>query len=243
MPENTQLVSPPITEVACAFVFDRQLIDTMDFGVYWESKRDKYPTTQIHPAIVNVNSGFQVGGAIPLRSWLISQDDSVVIQLQSDRFVFNWRLRDGGGSYPGFNNWVLSHALKEFHEFCDWISIRTKSPVSLKRIELTKINELAKGDQYSSTAQLVEILSVARVFSDIHTSDPQLLQLRLSETHTEGAINLIVGINTESVRVETQCSSPVTVDPRKVFVAANSRLNKVFFRLFKDGLHVFGGAQ
>ena len=123
MAEHPLLDKPPIEEVVCGFVFAPQPVDTMDFGVYWETRRDEFPTRQVHPAILEGGTLLQMG-APPMRSWLISADDSRVLQLQNDRFFINWRKRNG--KYPRFrdhgdNKGIRSQATEEFGRFAEWL--------------------------------------------------------------------------------------------------------------------------
>jgi uncharacterized protein (TIGR04255 family) len=43
-----------------------------------------------------------VQGPPATRYWFISADSELLIQVQSDRFIFNWRQTESGNSYPRF---------------------------------------------------------------------------------------------------------------------------------------------
>lgn len=242
MAELPQLDKPPIEEVVCGFVFSSQPVDTMDFGVYWESRRDEFPTRQVQPAILEGGTLLQMG-APPMRSWLISADDSRVLQLQNDRFFMNWRKRNG--EYPRFRDHgdskgIRSQATGEFGRFAEWLVGRTGQKVQLNRYELTKIDVLKKGEHYADVAELGEMMSVAKVFSDIQVTDPQLLHLRLVETHDEATTNLQIAVSQDTVRVETHHLFPAKGEMEDAFDSANKRVNDVFSGLVKD-LKKFGG--
>ena len=243
MPEYPQLASPPIFEVVCGFVFAPQPLDTMDFGVYWETRRDEFPQRQVQPPILEGNTILHVGTQ-PQRSWLISEDETHVLQLQYDRFFVNWRRRNG--TYPRFSDHdgkegIRSKAIREFERFAEWVKERTGEPTQLQRLELTKIDVLTKGIQYASIEQLSKLMSVARVFNDIQISAPNLLHLRLVETHNDATTNVQIAITAENVKIETRHVFPSLGNIRVAFDSANDRVNQIFFGLFKEGIGVFGG--
>ena len=242
MAEHPQLEKPPIDEVVCGFIFAPQDIDAMDFGIYWESRRNDFPMRQVHPAILEPGTVLQMG-ALPIRSWLISTDESRVLQLQHDRFFMNWRKRDS--EYPRFRDHgdhkgLRSQATREFGRFANWLEERTGQAVQLSRYELAKIDVLSKGQHYTDVAQLGELMTVAKVFSDIQVTDPQLLHLRLVETHEDATTNLQIVVTQDNVRIETRHTFPAKGETAAAFDAANTRVNDVFFGLVKN-LGAFGG--
>ncbi len=243
MSEHPQLKLPPIDEVVCGFVFAPQPVDTMDFGIYWDTRLADYPGRQVHPALMEGTTVLQIG-ASPQRSWLISEDDSRVLQLQHDRFFMNWRRRDG--DYPRFSdhdgkNGLRTQAIAEFEKFGQWLLERTKQPVQLARYELTKIDTLKRGKHYESTSQLGDLMSVAKVFADIQVSEPQLLNLRLVEAHDDATTHVQITVTQDGARIETRHVFPMKGDMAADFTRANFRVNNVFFGLFKDACKAFGG--
>lgn len=140
------LRTPPIVEVVCGFMFDEiPSLDAMLVGKFWSSKSDAYPRRELKPP-VRESSGFTVlEGVGPIRCWLISARDEWVVQVQPDRFYFNWRKR--GDSYPRFGDHdgargVLSQALEEFGAFTAFCEKETQEQCRLGRIELTKIDDV-----------------------------------------------------------------------------------------------------
>jgi len=117
---------------------------------------------------------------------------------------------------------------------------RTGQKIQLSRYELTKIDVLKKGAHYADVAELGEMMSVAKVFSDIQVTDPQLLHLRLVETHDGATTNLQITVNQDTVRIETHHLFPANGAMEVAFGTANKRVNDVFFGLVKD-LKTLGG--
>ena len=115
---------PPVVEVAMAVQFD----DVPDLtgpmmGLLWSRFRDKFPRLQIHPQRSQSFENFdkdeeppqfmlEFGSHPPPLVWYISEDDSELIQVQRNRFVFNWRRREV--NYPRYN-----HVREEFSKYLD----------------------------------------------------------------------------------------------------------------------------
>jgi hypothetical protein len=103
MNARKKLASPPIEEVVCGLCFPSiPELDPIAVGRFSHDIRDEYRQHAVQPPVTD-QAGFTFAlGAGPLRSWLISENDEWVIQLQHDRFYLNWRQR--GGDYPRFSD-------------------------------------------------------------------------------------------------------------------------------------------
>ena len=143
--------SPPVVEVAIAVQFEpvEGLTGPM-LGVLWSRVRDRFPAVQVHPprdqAVeqfdppdqpAKLNVVFGIGPPPPL-VWYIREDDSELIQIQHDRFVFNWRRRDG--EYPRYE-----HVRARFVEFFRTVQSflreeQLADEVSLNHWEVTYVN-------------------------------------------------------------------------------------------------------
>ncbi|MDP4013920.1 MAG: TIGR04255 family protein [Candidatus Nanopelagicales bacterium] len=86
--------------------------------------RNRYPTVQAQAPLLpqlplgatGSLIGLQLGVPFP-RFWLISVDDTKLIQIQPDRLLVNWRLRDES-TYPRYGE-LRSELLELLREACD----------------------------------------------------------------------------------------------------------------------------
>lgn len=223
---------PPIVEVVCGFVFDPLELDALDFGIYWNARRDTFPNKELHPALHEF-TGFRLG-APPMRAWLVSEDGQRLLQVQSDRFYVNWRR--GDGQYPRFSDregkqGLKALALEEFKRFSLFCGEHIGQPPSPKKLELSKIDLLLKGLHYQNAEDLGELLKVARVFEDVQAGSTSRLDLRLSEQYPNGSVSVSVSVSEENTRIETRAVFEAEEDLDQAFVQANSRVNEVFFGL------------
>ncbi len=102
---------PPVSEVACGWFFEPIPLYTAAIGALWSRFQADFPLTQDVPrrppplppdelftARVTVDAP---GLAVPL-VWFLSEDERRLVQVQFDRFCFNWRRREAGDPYPEY---------------------------------------------------------------------------------------------------------------------------------------------
>jgi uncharacterized protein (TIGR04255 family) len=94
--------------------------------------RGRVPTVQwsIGPAL-----------AFP-RCWYASEDDRYVVQVQPDRFIFNWRQqREPSGAYPRYQR-VLAGFLKVFECFQRFAASESLGALQPNQCEVTYVNHV-----------------------------------------------------------------------------------------------------
>lgn len=130
---------PPIQEV----VLGRKYLPREDFllpyfGAFWAQVRGEFPKTQ-HAAPI-IDAAEDLGGVTLLpRVWFISKDDSRLIQLQQDRFHYNWRHTGNGKEYVRFTS-VQSECLALWEKLEKYVLEVTGRPLQPVRAELTYTN-------------------------------------------------------------------------------------------------------
>lgn len=247
-----RLKAPPIVEVVCGFFFPPiPGLDSMAVGQYWaEKKRDVYPTKQLHPPVVD-RPGFVSfsDGVGPLRSWLVSDPDEYVLQIQPDRFYFNWRKRKG--EYPHFNDYegtegVLTRTLREFEEFGRFCEKELGHTTRTTGLDLAKIDLLTRPTHWKDYADLARVLPMLKDLPQI-TEEPTL---HLSLVGRRGEFQVHFGITnavlasdmSPGVQIETRVTAGPSPDTRLTLSSMNELANNVFFgTLDKSELHRFGG--
>ena len=239
---------PPIVEVVCGVVFDATPLNVLHWGVYWDSRREAFPKTTLQPAIIE-GVGFSLG-APPMRAWLESSDSSIVLQLQHDRFYFNWRAVGDApdrSAYPRFRDrpersGLRTRAVKEYRELQAFCAKRFDVPLNVRRVELSKIDVLVRGKDWSDMADLIDVVPITGTFEKIHRSDEREVSLRFVE-HIDGQTVIVhistVGSPTSGIRIESRALAPVDGDGalENAFDEANRVLNKIFFTLVPASAH------
>lgn len=109
--------TPPLDEVAVAVQFQESGLRSVHVGKLQELfAAFGLPTVEEQNGLIDQK--FELFGKSPLqfepvviplerlplpRTWFISADRHQLVQVQQDRFVFNWRKIEGSGEYPRFD--------------------------------------------------------------------------------------------------------------------------------------------
>lgn len=244
-----KLKSPPIVEVVCGFYFaPLPALDPIAVGKYWSrGKSDDYPKTELHPPVAE-RGGFTVTqGVGPVRSWLISKSDEYVIQIQPDRFYFNWRKR--GGAYPEFGetgHGVLSLGMTEFDQFSTFCHQDLGLQPTVTRLELAKVNHIVQGEHWNDFRELSELLPIVGPIMQVTKSGEPLIDLRIVESRRDQDLrchltNMLPGASGVQLEIRTSADA-ANSSLREKFIAANKLANETFFGLVaNERLDRFGG--
>ncbi len=142
--------SPPVHEVAIACHFE-PLTDLRQahIGYFWSKIKDDFPDVEDHeprpPYVERLEDGIQIPAfelelmraPMPHRAWFVSPDKSALLQLQRDRFVYNWRSRSD--EYPHFEL-LLDAFLEELKTLCNAFNEINLSEPHLNQAEVTYVN-------------------------------------------------------------------------------------------------------
>lgn len=143
---------PPVVEVACGinFTLERPL-KSGHAGLYWSKVAEEFPRCEDAPPIAKIvesadvmATSFQVE-ILDLpdlrRTWLLNADGTHLIQLQEDRFIYNWKRAHENATYPSYQQ-VIAGFRKQWELYKAFLSdqgLGTPMPVQL---DLTYFNVL-----------------------------------------------------------------------------------------------------
>jgi uncharacterized protein (TIGR04255 family) len=238
------LARPPIVEVVCGLRFPEiPGLDPVVAGVYWGQRKETFPHREIHFAIGQPRLTLG-SGTPPLRTWLISGDRSLVVQLQSDRFYLNWRLLDGG-SYPRFSSTdqgLLGRASREFFEFASFCAELLRTEPEPESVEVEKIDQLTEGVHWQDAPDLACMIPSLR--DVISTAGPKLSDVSLGLRAEREGSTVQVALTTNaairgkehrrSLRLDTTVVTPTgrsRGDIEAAFKVANNEANAFFAAL------------
>lgn len=233
------LKNPPIVEVVCGFFFDELSgLDPMLVGQFWAGKREAYKKRELRAPVREARGFTLTEGVGPIRCWLVSAGDEFVVQIQPDRFYFNWRRR--GDVYPRFGTHegragVLQRALDEFGEFADFCEKELGVRPAPVRSELAKIDDVIFETMDALSADLP---IVAAVKPWTKSGAPEI-NVKIAEQ--VGDVDVMVTLSNalvtpdlrSAVRVETRAGAPLgDRAPKEAFLALNEVVNGLFASLF-----------
>lgn len=103
----------PVSEVALAVQFAEPVTDdAFTLGRFWPTIQSRYPRLESQPplppmveqfdASAGPSVSFQLTDRAVSRYWLLSQDQTELVQVQPDRFAYNWRKEPAETEYPRY---------------------------------------------------------------------------------------------------------------------------------------------
>jgi uncharacterized protein (TIGR04255 family) len=124
---------PPVVEVAVGIQFEPiERLRNPHLGLLWSRFRESFPKVEDHHPRPPVSESFEPDAAgqrlvrlqlldVPdvSRSWFVSEHGHELIQVQQDRFVFNWRRQGPEPQYPryAYVRGRFTEALGVFRQF------------------------------------------------------------------------------------------------------------------------------
>ena len=136
-----QMDSPPINEVVFGLYLDPSFFDASFFGRYYEKIKDKYPKITKRNPITSGSANDELVDNVHPCMMFESNEGNELIQLQPNRFYFNWRARNGK-KYPGFQKTYLSFE-NEWDRYNKWLKETIPiQDVPIKQLELVYVNHI-----------------------------------------------------------------------------------------------------
>ena len=146
---------PPLIEVVHGIRFRPLPMTIAHPGLFYLQIRDAYPQVQTVPPLLPIEETFgagapvifQVGlssGAELPRAWFVSADDTMLVQLQQDRLLLNWRRSAGPADpaeYPHFEA-VSAEFRRVFAELVSFAADAGLGSIDPNQCEMTYINHI-----------------------------------------------------------------------------------------------------
>jgi uncharacterized protein (TIGR04255 family) len=154
---------PPVIEVVCGIIFETiEMFRGHHPGLFWQMVRDQFPTCE-HALRLGLGSPpkeLDFANYFP-RIWFVSEEQNRLIQLQDDRFFYNWRRIREDEAYPRYRA-IIEPFKSNLEILQEFLSQEKLGSVKPKECELTYINHIPKGEGWKS---LSDINAVFRDFT------------------------------------------------------------------------------
>lgn len=247
--------NPPLIERAISVVFEPIAgFSIGDYGLFWSKVLEEFPTSEaMDPAPVEIEKfeGFvparinvQLVSANTLpRAAFRNADAGELVQLQSDRFGFNWIKTSESHRYP-HSEATLDRFFQLFEKFSLYLEERRLGPTNIVQCELTNVNIVPVSDVGASFADMATVLKLAPLEYDCTNVrlENQLVGSKhlmigsdgipIGRVHTIGQPSLRVPSNEEVYRLDIAArGAPMgegVEGVRLFFDAAVSAVNAVF---------------
>lgn len=145
--------NPPVVETVLSIQFDElRNFRTTHFGMYHATVKDRFPVVEDKPRLESVIESFPrvprvpafriaPAGGGPDRVWFKEPPDgSMMLQLQPDRFAFNWCRKDGQ-EYPRYAS-NQPKLFDEFDRFREFVTQHELGEVKPNLCEVTYVNHI-----------------------------------------------------------------------------------------------------
>ncbi len=185
--------NPPLTEVAISVQFESiHGLQAPQIGLLWSKFRKKYPITEQHELINPVLEKFdhppsskiqvEISQVTPTpRCWFLNNNGTELIQVQSDRFIHNWRKIDQGNDYPRYG-YIRSEFSNELKKFCQFLEEEKLGELKPIQCEISYVNHIVSDDIWHKHSDLGKIFpSWNTCYSDDFLWD--LENVRLATQH------------------------------------------------------------
>ncbi|MBN8746368.1 sporadTIGR04255: family protein [Xylophilus ampelinus] len=167
------LAAAPLDEVVIGKVFEPVQLSVGHIGRFWELIRDVYPTCVNQPPVQDPPptggvQQFQIFFGNPAtvtpRVWFVSADEARLFQFQYDRVYANWRQApDQSRSYVRFE--ALLAEFEKYSAVADsFFAAELSAQMRPVRLEISYINLLKQGRDWTTSADLNSVLKFAQGF-------------------------------------------------------------------------------
>ncbi len=160
-----RFVDPPVVETALGIQFDElSSFATTHFGLFYETIRNRYPFPKDQPRLSTIFEPFprrpmmpefklQMMDARPVeRVWFMDAEKGAnLIQVQPDRFGFNWRKPIEGAQYPSYSEHG-KRCIEEFNKFCDFCHGQGLGDVTPNLCEVVYVNHIFPPEDRSAVS-------------------------------------------------------------------------------------------
>lgn len=152
-------INPPLREVSLTVSVNGLGLRAVDLGQIWDLFKTDFPSVAEHAPTPNIiesldrresapQVSFQLLDRPPVpRIWMLNDDESELIQIQTDRVSFNWRKIKGDEEYPRYPHikQQFENAYAKILQYVGNEGLVDKQPVAAIQSEISYINELPVG--------------------------------------------------------------------------------------------------
>lgn len=165
--------NPPVIETVLSVQFEPlTAIRTAHLGLLWEKFRESFPKTEERPALDAVVERFgeirraRLGLQLETyetppvpRLWFMNAQGNEMIQVQTDRFIKNWRQEGEGEKYPHYEK-VKESFERDFAIFQEFLANNNLGAPHVNQCEVTYVNHIVSGEGWESFGDLEKIFTL-----------------------------------------------------------------------------------
>ena len=170
---------PPIEEVLCSIHFNPITeLQTGHLGLLWQKFRPDFSASKDYNLlgpITNEDLGNRDMSPLP-RVWFEHKDENELIQMQFNRFVYNWRKRRPGDIYPHYETFMenFEEYLSRFQRFL----VEEKLGDFMPRLyELAYIDHILENEGWETISDLEKVFPNFISYKGQNTLPPNIREI------------------------------------------------------------------
>lgn len=158
---------PPVTEVSVGLVHQSwDKLRAPHLGLLWQRIRDDFPTIE-HASPLGLVVIDPANPPLP-RVWFVHRDDDAVIQVQNDRYLYNWRRKTESQVYPRYEA-IMSAFENGLEHVVAWSQELGLGDITPIQLGLEYVNLIPKERGWTSFAE------IGSTFRDVRWSEKAFL--------------------------------------------------------------------
>lgn len=171
--------APPIVELALGVQFDRlERVKAVHYGVWWQTIREQFPKVEEHTPLAPIVEPFDLTQPIavklqlsdrppPVRWWFLNKETTRLIQIQEDRFVYNWRKRASSNEqYPSYDD-LIKDFIGHLKSFCTFLAEGKHGLFNPNMCEIAYVNHVVAGEGWKDHSEMYKVVTpVSPSYSD-----------------------------------------------------------------------------
>lgn len=267
-PIRLEYERPPLIEQAISVGFDPLAgFRIVDYGLFWSKIAAEYPEvsneapldnpTELFEGVRPSGISFNVLAAPPMPRAMFRSGDGGLVQVQPDRFGFNW-AKEGDREYPR-SEAVMVRFENLFDRFLVFVKEQQLGEVVLRQCELTNLNIIPVSDFGTSYSDITRALRIDPLDLGLNYLVAETYirnrQHRIVETdgtpigrlHTAISPVISNADNSQAFRLEFTARSAPTIrtieQMRRFFAVARNAINGAFDALVADEMKRKWGAK
>ncbi len=162
--------SPPVIETALGVEFvPLSAWGIPHFGLFWGEIREEFDRFEIQPPLATQIERFGAESwqqpkatveflqSPEVRCWFVHRDNEALLQIQNNRFNYNWRKNAGAAGYPRYEKNIRPAFDREWSRFTRFIESQQLGVIDVIQCEVTYVNHLELGVGWRTAADLHDV--------------------------------------------------------------------------------------
>ena len=176
---------PPVAETVLSLQFEPiPGLTSAHLGLLWERFRKELPLIEEHtplppvfekfdpPSPAQVEVTIEEKPPVP-RDWFVNDTKTELIQMQSDRFIHNWRRMEGIEPYPHYEP-IREKFRSEVAVLEEFLGDEKLGTLTVNQCEVTYVNHIEPSGMWAGHGQLEKVFSMwSRLVNASFLPDPE----------------------------------------------------------------------